>query len=310
MEGRLWRWVLRRLAEAFIGLWFVSTLAFGLLYLVPGDAIESGALGGTLTDELIAQRRAERGLTQPLPIQYARYLYAISTLDLGQSWSYGQDVADLVGAAFPPSLILAAAGMVVALICAVPYGVFMSAQGGRFSPLINIPVALSLAVPVMVSGVLALYLFSIRFPVFAGPGAAGLRGLPLPALVVGFSAFGPLASALAAATDDVKTTLFVLAARARGLKPHRIWLHHIIPVSILPVLNLALVQFGFLISGTIVTEAIFSRPGLGQLVIMAVLEKDVPVLRAVVLVSYLVFFCVHITADLLAMLLDPRLREV
>lgn len=309
MTDRLWRWILRRLAEALLGLWLVITVAFGLLYIVPGDAVQSGTVGGTLTEDLIEQRRAERGLNNPLPVQYADYLYAIGTFDLGQSWTYGQDVTNLIAAAFPPSLILAAVGMTVALIGAVPYGVFMSAAGGRFSSLINMPVALSLAVPVMVSGVFAIYLFSIQFPVFAGPGAVGLRGLPLPALVVGFSAFGPLASALSAATNDVKSTLFVLSARARGLLPRRIWLRHIIPVSILPVLHLALVQFGFLISGTIVTEAVFSRPGLGQLVVTSVLEKDVPVLRAVVLVSYIVFFTVHICADLLTMILDPRLRE-
>jgi ABC-type dipeptide/oligopeptide/nickel transport system permease component len=300
----------RRLAQAIFVLWLAATLAFVALQLAPGDPAQALLAASGATPEEVAARRAQLGLDDPLPAQYARFLADLARGDLGQSWLHGRPVGRMILEQLPPTVELAVAAIVVAVVLGLGLGTLAVIRRGTW--LDTAATALSvvgLSTPTYWSGLLAILLFSLRLRWLPATGAGDLRHLALPALVLGFALSGSIARLVRARVAEVLAEPFVLAARARGLPAWRVLSAHVLRAALAPALTVVALQFGFLLGGAVVTESVFARAGLGRLVVQAILWRDLPVVRGIVVFAALAYVLVNLVADLAQVWLDPRLRE-
>lgn len=303
------QYILRRLLGVFLSLWAAVTLAFLAIRLVPGDPAEAALSQSIASQDVLEQRRAALGLDLPLPVQYSRYLWGLVRGDLGVSWSGGQPVSLLIGQQIGATFSLACAGMAVALMLGVALGVVGAVgKGGWVSELSRIAVSLLLALPPMFSGILLIWLFAVYLGWFPATGQGNVRHLVLPALVVGLSVAGGIARAVDAGVGDALTQPFMRAVRAKGLMPLAALWKHALRVGLLPVLDVVALQFGFLLGGTMITESLFARQGLGRVMLSAVLNKDLPVVLGVVVLAAAVYGFLNLAADVVRAWLDPRIH--
>jgi len=299
----------RRALSALAVVWLAASLAFVALRWAPGDALDATLARSGASEEAISERRAALGLGDPLPLQYARYWLDTIRGRWGASLVSGQPVTDLLAENARPTLTLALATLAVALALGVILGV--TAGLGRPAALrwlADAIAALALATPVYWTATLAIYAFTVALGVLPGVGGEGPHALILPALVLGFHTAGSIARVTAASVRDAARGDFVRTARAKGL-PEPDVLDHILRVGLLPVVSVAALQAGFLLGGTVITETIFVRRGLGQVLLSAVINRDYPVVQGLVALSALVYTTLNAAADVLYYRLDPRVRR-
>ena len=282
----------RRLLSAVFVLWLSASLAFFALKLTPGDPAQALLAASGATAEEVAQRRAELGLDDPILLQYARYITDLARGDLGRSWLHGRPVG---------RMILEQLGA-TAELAAVRQRTWVDTAATALA-------VVGLSTPTYWSGLLAILLFSLHLHWFPATGEGGLRHLVLPALVLGFALSGSIARMVRARVVEVMSSPFVLAARARGLPNRRVLFVHVLRAAAGPALTVTALQFGFLLGGAVVTESVFARRGLGRLAVEAILWRDLPVVRGVVVVGALAYVLVNLAADMLHAWLDPRLQE-
>jgi len=300
----------RRLLSAVFVLWLAATLAFFALKWTPGDPAEALLAASGATPEEIAERRARLGLDDPLPVQYIRYLADLARGDLGESWLHGRPVGRMVLEQMGPTVELAAAATAVGIALGLGLGVLAAVRRRTWvDTAATVVASIGLSTPTYWTGLLAILLFSLRLRWLPATGEGGLRHLILPASVLGFALSGSVARMVRARVAEVLEAPFIVAARARGLPGHRVLLVHVLKAAAGPALTVTALQFGFLLGGAVVTESVFARRGLGRLAVEAILWRDLPVVRGVVLVSALAYVGINLTADLLHAWLDPRLGE-
>lgn len=298
----------RRALDGLVTAWAAVSLTFFALRLVGGDPVASLLAQGLASPEQAAALRHQLGLDLPLLQQYARYLAGLVRGDLGDSLYTGQPVASTIGGQLPYTLQLASAGLLVALLLGFLIGLLSIREDQRRSvPLAAGVAGLAMALPVGFSGVLAI-LIGLRLGPPGGSRALLLQGIGLPALVLGFASCGAIARLVRAGVQETLAAPFMLAARARGVRrgPRLIW--HALRPALAPVISLIAVETAVLFGGTVVTETVFSRPGLGRLLVSSILQGDFPVAQGLVVLSALVYTLSHVGADVLSMILDPRLR--
>jgi peptide/nickel transport system permease protein len=304
------RYVGRRLAQAAFVLWLAATLAFAAMQLTPGDPAQALLAASGATPEEVAHRRAQLGLDDPIPVQYARYLLDLAQGDLGQSWLHGRSVGQMILEQLPETVELAVAATVVGVVLGLALGVLAAIRRGTWLDTTATTVAvLGLSTPTYWSGILAILLLSLQLGLLPATGGGDLRHLVLPALVLGFALSGSIARLVRALVVEMMGEPFVLAARARGLSSWRTLLVHVLRPALPPVFTIAALQFGFLLGGAIVTESVFARRGLGKLAVEAILWRDLPIVRGVVVFGALMYLLVNLVADLAHTWLDPRLRK-
>ncbi|MDY7077541.1 MAG: ABC transporter permease [Chloroflexota bacterium] len=300
----------RRLAQAAFVLWLAATLAFAGLQLTPGDPAQALLAASGATPEEVAERRAQLGLDDPLPVQYVRYLLDLGRGDLGQSWLHGRPVGRMILEQLPPTAALALTATIVGVVLGLTLGVLAAIRRSTWLDTIATSVAvLGLSMPTYWSGILVILFFSLRLDWFPSAGEGDLRHLLLPALVLGFALSGSVARLVRAQVAEVMEEPFVLAARARGLSSYRVLFVHVLRAALAPALTVIALQFGFLLGGAVVTESVFARRGLGKLAVEAILWQDLPVMRGLVVFGALAYVLVNLAADLAQAWLDPRLRE-
>ena len=304
------KYVGRRLAQAVLVLWLATTLAFAAMQLAPGDPAQALLAASGATPAEVAARRAQLGLDDPLPMQYARFLADLARGNLGQSWLHGRPVGKMILEQLPPTVELAAAASIVAIVAGLALGVLASIRRGSWLDTAATAISVvSLSTPTYWSGLLAILLFSLHLHWLPATGEGDLRHLALPALVLGFALSGSIARLVRARVAEVLAEPFVLAARARGLPTWRVLSAHVLRAALAPALTVVALQFGFLLGGAVVTESVFARAGLGKLAVQAILWRDLPVVRGVVVFAALAYVLVNLVADLAQVWLEPRLRE-
>jgi len=300
----------RRLPGAAFALWLAATLAFVAMQLTPGDPAQALLAASGATLEQVAERRAQLGLDDPVPAQYARYLLDLARGDLGQSWLHGRPVGQMILEQLPPTATLSLAAMAVGVAVGLGLGILAAARRGTWLDTVATTVAvLGLSTPTYWSGLLAILLFSLQLGWLPATGEGDLRHLVLPALVLGFALSGSIARLVRARVVEVMEEQFVLAARARGLPSWRVLFVHVLRAAVAPALTVTALQFGFLLGGAVVTESVFTRRGLGKLAVEAIVWRDLPVVRGIVVSGALAYVLVNLAADLAQAWLDPRLRE-
>ncbi|UMY18333.1 ABC transporter permease [Methylobacterium organophilum] len=308
------RLVVRRLATFAVVLWAVYTLAFLMLYALPSDPValmlerRSSGAGGS-SPEQIELLRLRYGLNDPFWLRYLKGLGELLRGDLGTSFQSGRPVHDLLRVVAPNTLALAGSALALALPLALALGIATSWRRGSLvhRVLANLP-ALLAAVPVFWLGLLLTQLFAFQLRWLPSTGGSGLTGLVLPALTLALPIAALLTAVFVRSLDQVQEAPFVALLQARGLPWHRIYLAHVVRNALLPFVTLAGLMVGGALVGTVVTETVFSRAGLGRLFLSAVETRDAPVVLAITLLAALVFTAVNLAVDLLYARLDPRLR--
>ncbi len=294
----------RRLLTFIPVLWATVTLVFVALRFTPGDPTATLFAEAQLTPAQFAARRTALGLDQPLITQYLTFGAQLLRGDLGASFFTGRPVTLTIVEELPPTAGLASLALGVALAFGLPLGVLAAARRDTLTPnLARALTALSQSLPVAWTGLLALWLTTTFAPRLAAPLTFNL----LPALVLGFAVAGPIASVMRASLITLQNETFILAARARGVHGWPL-LWHIARAALIPVVNITALQAAFLFGGTVVTETVFARPGLGRVLVDALLRHDFPVVQGVVLFTTTLYLTFNLIADLLAAALDPRLR--
>ncbi|NDJ75041.1 MAG: ABC transporter permease [Chloroflexi bacterium] len=297
----------RRLAIALVVAWLALTLAFVALRWVPGDAVDATLGRAGLEDAELDARRDELGFNDPVWRQYLVYLGGLVRGDWGESLVSGQPVRDILAQNLGPTAVLAISALIVAAALGLALGVVASLARARMVRAgAQAVISLALSTPVYWTATLAIFLFSAQWGLLPGPGGRGLRYLVLPMCVLGFHTAGSIAQVTASSVREAAGRAFVRTARAKGLPPVPDVVEHILRVGLLPVIAVVALQLGFLLSGTVITEMIFVRRGLGRVLLQAVNNRDYPVIQGVVVLSAVVYSLANALADVLSALADPR----
>jgi peptide/nickel transport system permease protein len=298
----------------------VSILVFVAIRLVPGDAITAmlGTEAGLLTPAQRETLAAYFGIDQPILVQYGRWLLGVFRGDLGISVIHGKPVLDIILERFPLTLELALLSMVIAMLVGLPAGVFAATRTERLSDLgVRIIAMIGQSTPNFVTGLLLIYALSAGFGILPTMGEftpltvdplKNLGQMILPAITLGFAFAASVARISRSAMLDVLSEDYVRTARSRGAPKRWVIWRHALPNALIPVVTISGVEFGYLLGGAVLVEQIFALPGIGRLVLEAILQRDYALVQGCVLFIAFNFMVVNLLVDLAYVALDPRIR--
>jgi len=296
----------RRLASVALLLWGAATVVFFLIHLIPGDPA-AAMLGEGAAPGDVAVLRHDLGLDRPLPAQYGAWLAGLARGDLGRSLQTRRPVLSEIGRAIPATALLAGAAFLAALVVAVPAGVAGALFRGRAADrILRVAALAGVSTPNYVSGPLLVLVFSVGLGLLPVSGREAPGALVLPAVTLGLALAALLSRMIRASFAEELTKPYMLAARARGEGRLKAALRHAARNALPPVLVVAGLQFGSLLTGAVVTETIFSWPGVGRLLIQSIQRRDYPSVQGCVLFIASVYVLVNAIVDALAARLDPR----
>ena len=302
------RYLVRRLVLTIPVLLGVATLVFALIHLVPGDPAQA-MLGEGASQEEIQRLRTSLGLDRPLLAQYTGFLGGLVRGDLGTSFRYNTPVTQQITSRLGNTAKLALAAMLVAILFAIPLGIIAAVFRGRAPDHAAMTLALAgISMPNFWLGPLLAILFAVYLGWLPVSGTGSLAHLVLPAITLGAALSAILARMTRASLLEELRELYVLAARARGLSGARAVLRHAFRNSLIPVVTIIGLQFGAVLTGTIITETIFAWPGLGRLLIQAINFRDYPLVQGCILFIAVTYVLMNLLTDLTYGLLDPRIR--
>jgi len=305
--------LVRRLGSGLLAILGASLLTFGFLHLVPGDPVDHLA-GGDAPPGVRAAIERCMGLDRSLPLQFVSFLGHVVDGTLGHQCKSGDPggptVAARIAEVMPHTIALALCGMAVAVVLALPLGIAAAIRRGSWLDTAATVMSLSgIAVPQMMFAPLLLLWGFVTLGWFPGPTEVGPRAIVLPAIAVGSHLMAMLARMTRSTMVEVLGEDYVRTARAKGLAEHRVVLYHALRNALLPVITIVGLQFGSLLSGAIIIENVFSRPGLGATLVEAIRERNYPVVQGAVLVIAVIYVGVNLAVDLAYGLADPRVRR-
>ncbi|MFC8175601.1 ABC transporter permease [Streptomyces sp. NPDC057254] len=307
--ARLLRLVLGRAAGAVVVLWGAVTLAFAVLQIMPGSTADVLLARSSVSPRVRAEITAEYHLDDPLPAQYLGYLGRIVRGDFGDSYVLRRPVWEAVGSQLPDTLALIASTLLVTAAGSVVLAVLGAHRRRWVRTLFAAAESVVVALPPFWLGLLLLTFFSFGLGWFPTVGASGPGSLVLPTLALAAAPTAVVAQVLREGLLRALDEPFVVTARARGIGELALRLRHVLRHALLPATTLLGWIAGSLIGGAVIVEIVFSRQGVGRLVLSAVQNKDMPVVMAVVLLAAAVFVLVNLVVDALQWLVDPRTRD-
>jgi peptide/nickel transport system permease protein len=300
--------IARRLLWAVVILVGLSMVVFVIMYIIPADPAHMIA-GPRASREALEAIRHELGLDQPLVVQYGRYLANLVHGNLGQSWRTNREVSQILIERLPATALLALGGLLVQLFVGLPIGLLSALkQGGWVDRVGMLFSLLFVAVPGFWLGLILLYLFAYRIPIFPLGGYGGLRYLVLPAFTLGIAGAAWYARLFRSTVLDVLHADYVRTARAKGLQNRTILLRHVVRNSIIPVLTMLGMDLGTFLSGVVVIETVYAWPGIGLQAWQALRNLDIPVILGTVLFAGTVMTLSSLVIDISYALVDPRIR--
>lgn len=300
--------LLQRVAQALLILLGVAAITFVLLYALPADPARMLA-GRSATAQTVASIRHELGLDQPLLIQFWNYLSGLAQGELGRSYAQKTEVWTLIVARLPATLTLMAAGIFVEVVLGVTFGTIAAVKRGSLvDRLVMMASFVGVSAPQFVAALLLLYLFAVTLGWFPMSGYGTFAHILLPAMTLGILGAGWYARMVRSAMIDVLNQDYVRTARAKGLSSARIIFRHALPNAILPIIAMIGIDIGQFMGGVVVVEAVYGWPGIGQLAWQAIQQVDIPIIMGVTLTSALAIVTGNLIADLIAPVIDPRIR--
>jgi peptide/nickel transport system permease protein len=302
------RYLLSRLGQAAIILIGISMITFLLIYLLPADPVRQIA-GRSATPETVELIRQQLGLHRPLWEQYASYLGQLLQGDLGRSYIQKTEVTALVLSRLPATLELMAGAIALELAIGLSAGIFAARRRGRVSDRAVMVLAFTaVSAPQFVVGILLLYVFAVELGWFPIGGYGTLAHLVLPALTLGMLGGGWYARMTRSSLIDVLRRDYIVTAEAKGATPRRVLWVHALRNAALPLVAMVGLDIGIFMSGAVVVESVYGWPGIGQLAWQAIQRVDIPIIVGVTLVSAVAIMLGNLLADLLAPLIDPRIK--
>ncbi len=300
-------YVLKRLASIGALAFGITLLVFFLIRLIPGDPAVV-MLGTNAGDPaLIARLHQQLGLDRSIPEQYVIWLGNVLHGDFGYSYGQQQSVASLIAENLPATIELTFASLSVSLLLGAAIGITAAVRRNQFADTAAMGVALAfMSIPSFWLGLLLILLFAVQLPWFDVVGGTSLKGLVLPAATLALGTAGFNARFVRSSVVQAQTLRHVITARAKGITRGQVFRRHVLRNALLPVVTVAGLQVGQLLAGTVIVETVFSRPGIGRLLVQAILAKDYLTVQAVVLIIAVIYALCNFVVDLLYPLLDPR----
>lgn len=301
-------YLLRRLVQSALILLGVSIITFVLLYILPADPVRQIA-GRSATPEVVENIRRQLGLDQPFWVQYWRYLTGLLQGDMGRSYLQKTDVATLIAARLPATLQLMVGAIACELIFGLTLGMIAALKRGR--PLdtgLMVGSFVAVSAPQFVVALLLLYVFAVKLGWFPIGGYGTFAHLVLPSVTLGIMGAGWYSRMMRSSMLDVLRADYIRTARAKGLGRLRVVVRHALPNAILPIVAMIGMDIGIFMGGVVVVESVFGWPGIGQLAWQAIQRVDIPIIMGVTLVSAIAIVLGNLLADLIAPLIDPRIK--
>jgi peptide/nickel transport system permease protein len=300
--------IARRLGQSILILLGVAAITFLLLYALPADPAVLIA-GRSATPQMVANVRHELGLDRPLIMQFLHYLGNLLHGDLGRSYTQRTDVLPLIVARLPATLTLMVAGIFMEVAIGVTFGTIAAVRrGGLVDRVVMVASFAGTSAPQFIVALLILYLFAATLNWFPMSGYGGFSHLVLPAVTLGLCGAGWYARMVRSSMIEVLNQDYVRTARAKGLSSARVILRHALPNGILPIIAMIGIDIGQFMGGVVVVEAVYGWPGIGQLAWQAIQQVDIPIIMGVTIMSALAIVIGNLLADVVAPVIDPRIR--
>jgi len=301
-------YILRRLIGTVPVLIIATTIAFFALHLIPGDPVNLMLAGVPASIELRENLRRQLGLDRPLHLQYFNFLARAARGDLGVSFRTRQPVSQVIAQQLPATLELAAGGLLIGVTFGMGMGLVAGLRpNSPVDSLAMFTAIVGISIPGYWTAMLLIYVFGLRLgwvPIVGG----GLAALILPSIVVGSFAVGDIARLVRSSIVEIRNEDYIRTARAKGLPERRVILRHALRNALIPVVTLIGLQLGLFVGGGVITETVFARQGIGKLLVDAILEKDYPVVQAIIMLVTAAYIAANFVVDLLYAVLDPRIR--
>ncbi|SDX86682.1 peptide/nickel transport system permease protein [Ruegeria halocynthiae] len=300
--------VLQRLFQSLLILLGVSIITFVLLYWLPADPVRQIA-GRSATPQTVENIRQQLGLDQPLWAQYWRYLTGLVQGDLGRSYLQKTEVSTLIASRLPASLLLMAGAIFAELLIGLSMGIIAALRRGTTTDQSLMIISfIGVSAPQFVVGLLLLYVFAVQLGWFPIGGYGTFSHLVLPSMTLGILGSGWYSRMMRSSMIEVLRQDYVRTARAKGLTRVRVIFRHALPNAILPIVAMIGIDIGIFMGGIVVVESVFGWPGIGQLAWQAIQRVDIPIIMGVTLVSATAIVIGNLLADLISLLIDPRIR--
>lgn len=301
------RYAARRLGALVFLAIAISIIDFAIIRLIPGNPARNILGTSDASPALVARLDSQLGLNRPVVTQYWIWAGDVLRGNFGYSYSLKQSVSSLLAQNIPPTLELVVAGLALTVVLGLLIGVAAALRRGRATDTVLMATSVTfLSIPSFWLGLLLIELLAVRVHLFPVVGGTGLTGLALPAITLGLGGVGLTARFVRSSVIEAAQLPHVVIARAKGLPQTLVLTRHVIRNSLLPVINILGLQFGSLLSGVVIVEEVFSRNGLGRLLVDSILAKDYPTVQAVVLLIAITYCVVTLLVDLAYQVLDPR----
>jgi peptide/nickel transport system permease protein len=305
----VFQYIVRRAVAAVPTLILITLLVFSMLHLVPGDPAAIFLGENRSTPELLAQVRADMGLDRPLHEQYFSFVGGILQGDLGRSLTNKRAVAREIATRLPPTLELTVAALAIAVVFGVGLGVLSALKHNTWVDSLAMVIALvGVSMPVFWSSLLLIFFFSVQLQWFPAFGEGGVSRLVLPAVALGMVSAATLARLVRSSMLDVLSQDYVRTAVSKGVRPRVVVLRHALKNALIPTITVIGIQFGTLLSGTVITETIFGRLGIGRYYVESLLAKDFPVVQSLTLLIAAAYVTINLLVDISYSFVDPRIR--
>jgi peptide/nickel transport system permease protein len=302
-------WILRRILAVVPVLFGVTLAVFSMLFLVPGDPVKMMLAEFVTNPDQVAQMRAQLHLDEPILKQYGRFVTSAARGDLGTSIRSRRPVTTEIGENVASTAQLAVAAMLVAIAVGVPLGLLAALSRNSWLDVASMGTALlGVSMPSFWLGLLLIFVFSLHLAWFPATGGGDLAHLVLPAITLGTIAAAIIARLTRSSMLEVLGQDYVRTARAKGLGGFSVVARHALKNALIPIITIFGLQFGNLLAGAVIVETVFSRPGLGRLIVGGILSKDFPLVQGTVLFVATIYVLINVLVDVAYAYADPRIR--
>lgn len=303
------KYVLKRILLLIPVLLGVSLLVFAIMSLTPGDPAQL-ILGENAPKEAVLKLREEMGLNDPFFMQYFRFVKNAIMGDFGRSYTTGREVFGEIFARFPNTLILAVIGIIISVCIGIPIGIISATRQYSFLDSFSMVIALlGVSMPVFWLGLMLILTFSVKLGWLPSGGFDGLKSIILPAVTLGVGSAAIITRMTRSSMLEVIRQDYIRTARAKGVAEKVVINKHALKNALIPIITVVGLQFGHLLGGAVLTESVYSWPGVGRLMVDAIRQKDTPTVLAAVVFLAAVFSVVNLLVDILYAYVDPRIKS-
>ena len=304
------QYIWSRLLSTIPVLFLISLFVFSIMHLLPGDPamlILAGEYAST--PEQIDKLREQLGLDDPFHVQYGRYVWGAVRGDLGRSPHFKRPITDIILERLPSTLQLTIAGLVIAVVMGISLGTIAAVRHNTwFDSLSMLFSFIGLTMPIFYIGLILIFVFTVKLGWVPVTGGSEAKRLILPALTLGFVSSGVIARLVRANLLEVLNQDYIITARAKGLKERIVLIQHALKNMLIPVITVIGLQVGGMLSGSVITETVFARRGVGLLAVEAIIWKDFPLAQGTILFTATIYLLVNLLVDISYAWLDPRIR--